>query len=59
MSYTAFSPYCGIISQCCGTMEIHRRTKKDSNESSTIDIYSNTFIQPLFLGSDPVQEDDL
>ena len=30
--YTAINPICGILSRCCGSTEIHRKTRKASNE---------------------------
>ena len=40
-------------------MEALRRMGKVSNEPSTIDVYSNMFIQPYFLGRGPTRDDDL
>ena len=59
VTYRVISPYCRIIPRSCGATETLRMMGKVSNEPPIIDVYSNMFIQPYFLGRGAIGDDDL
>ena len=53
VQYRVISLNCRIISQYCSKTEMLRMMNKVVNERYIIDIYSDTLIQPYFLGRGP------